>query len=132
QQLSITLRDYSKVFRKCNHLARARKNSHRDSEVPMSRSLLRSLAVVLILFANCLLQAQSTGGRIVGQVTDTSGAVVPGAKITLTNEATGVEYNSQSGGSGDFSVLQLPVGVYTVSADHGSFKKYVRKGVRLE
>src|SRR4051794_11368753 len=98
----------------------------------MSRSLLRSLAVVLILFANCLLQAQSTGGRIVGQVTDTSGAVVPGAKITLTNEATGVEYNSQSGGSGDFSVLQLPVGVYTVTADHGSFKKYVRKGVRLE
>src|SRR3954470_14926165 len=97
----------------------------------MSRSLLRSLAVVLILFANCLLQAQSTGGRIVGQVTDTSGAVVPGAKITLTNEATGVEYNSQSGGSGDFSVLQLPVGVYTVSADHGSFKKYVRKDLSL-
>src|SRR3954469_20270270 len=98
----------------------------------MSRSLLRSLAVVLILFANCLLQAQSTGGRIVGQVTDTSGAVVPGAKITLPNEATGVDYNSQSGGNGDFSVLQLPVGVYTVTVDHGSFKKYVRKGVRLE
>src|SRR3954454_12902634 len=98
----------------------------------MSRSLLRSLAVVLILFANCLLQAQSTGGRIVGQVTDTSGAVVPGAKITLTNEATGVGYNSESGGTGDFSVLQLPVGVYTVTADRGTFKKYVRKGVRLE
>src|SRR4051812_6098740 len=98
----------------------------------MSRSLLRSLPAVLILFATCLLQAQSTGGRIVGRVTDTSGAVVPAAKITLTNEATGVSYNSESGGTGDFSVLQLPVGVYTVTADHGSFKKYVRKGVRLE
>src|SRR4051812_13706075 len=98
----------------------------------MSRSLLRSLPAVLILFATCLLQAQSTGGRIVGRVTDTSGAVVPGAKITLTNEATGVGYNSESGGTGDFSVLQLPVGVYTVTADRGTFKKYVRKGVRLE
>jgi carboxypeptidase family protein len=98
----------------------------------MSRSFLRALAVVGILFTTCLLQAQSTGGRIVGRVTDTSGAVVPGAKITLTNEATGVDYNSQSGGAGDFSVLQLPIGVYTVTADHGSFKKYVRKGVRLE
>ncbi|MFL6299165.1 MAG: TonB-dependent receptor domain-containing protein [Terriglobales bacterium] len=98
----------------------------------MSRSLLRSLPVVAILFITCLLQAQSTGGRIIGRVTDTSGAVVPGAKITLTNEATGVDYNSQSGGNGDFSVLQLPVGVYTVTVDHGSFKKYVRKGVRLE
>src|SRR3954468_21266496 len=98
----------------------------------MSRLLLRSLITVALLFTTCLLQAQSTGGRIVGRVTDTSGAVVPGAKITMTNEATGVDYNSQSGGNGDFFVLQLPVGVYTVTADHGSFKKYVRKGVRLE
>jgi Outer membrane receptor for ferrienterochelin and colicins len=98
----------------------------------MSRSLLRSLPVVLLLFATCLLQAQSTGGRIVGRVTDTSGAVVPGAKVTLTNEATGVNYNAESNGNGDFSALQLPVGIYTITADHGSFKKYVRKGVRLE
>src|SRR3954468_16383458 len=98
----------------------------------MSRSFLRSLLALGILLSCCLMQAQSTGGRIIGRVTDTSGAVVPGAKITLTNEATGVDYNSQSGGNGDISVLQLPVGVYTVTVDHGSFKKYVRKGVRLE
>jgi hypothetical protein len=98
----------------------------------MSRSFLRALAVVGILFTTCLLNAQSTGGRIIGRVTDTSGAVVPGAKITLTNEATGVNYESVSSGAGDFAVLQVPVGVYTVTADHGSFKKYVRKGVRLE
>src|SRR5437868_4327167 len=98
----------------------------------MSRSFLRSLLALAILLTSCLLQGQSTGGRIVGRVTDSSGAVVPGAKVILTNEATGVNYNSQSNGTGDFSVLQLPVGVYTVTVDHGNFKKYVRKGVRLE
>ncbi len=98
----------------------------------MSRSFLRSLLALGILFAVSFMQAQSTGGRIIGSVTDSSGAVVPGAKITLTNQATGVSYNSESTGTGDFSVLQLPVGVYTVTVDHGSFKKYVRKGVRLE
>jgi len=76
--------------------------------------------------------AQSTGGRIIGRVTDTSGAVVPGAKVILTNEATGVDYNSESNGNGDFSVLQVSVGVYTVTVDHSNFKKYVRKGVRLD
>ena len=98
----------------------------------MSRSFLRSLLALAILLTSCLMQAQSTGGRIIGRVTDTSGAVVPGAKVILTNEATGVNYNSQSNGTGDFSVLQLPVGVYTVTVDHGNFKKYVQKGVRLE
>jgi hypothetical protein len=97
----------------------------------MSRSFLRSLLAFGILFTVSFMQAQSTGGRITGRVTDTSGAVVPGAKVTLTNQATGVNYNSESTGTGDFSVLQLPVGVYTVTVDHGSFKKYVRKDVSL-
>src|SRR3954449_13564553 len=98
----------------------------------LPKSFLRSLLAFGILFAVSLMQAQSTGGRIIGRVTDTSGAVVPGAKVILTNEATGVNYNSESNGTGDFSVLQLPVGVYTVNVDHSNFKKYVRKGVRLE
>src|SRR6266850_2582923 len=98
----------------------------------MSRTFLRSLLALGILFTTCFMYAQSTGGRIIGRVTDTSGAVVPGAKVILTNEATGVDYNSESNGNGDFSVLQVPVGIYTVTVDHGNFKKYVRKGVRLE
>src|SRR5882757_2368655 len=98
----------------------------------MSRTFLRSLLALGILFTTCFMYAQSTGGRIIGRVTDTSGAVVPGAKVILTNEATGVDYNSESNGNGDFSVLQVSVGVYTVTVDHSNFKKYVRKGVRLE
>src|SRR3954471_16105228 len=98
----------------------------------MFRSFLRSLLALGILFTVSFMQAQSTGGRIIGRVTDSSGAVVPGAKITLTNQANGVHYNSESTGTGDFSVLQLPVGVYTVTVDHGSFKKYVRKDVGVE
>ena len=98
----------------------------------MSRTFLRSLLALGILFTTCFMYAQSTGGRIIGRVTDTSGAVVPGAKVILTNEATGVDYNSESNGNGDFSVLQVPVGIYTVTVDHSNFKKYVRTGVRLE
>jgi hypothetical protein len=95
-----------------------------------------ALRVVLISFAVAMCSvcvfAQSTGGRIVGHVTDPTGANIPGATITLTENATGAVHTSQTNGSGEYSVLQLPVGVYDVVVEHSGFKQNVRKGVRLE
>ncbi len=96
-------------------------------------SRLGGLAVLLIAaglasFAN----AQSTGGRIRGTVTDTSGASVTGASVTLLNEANGAQRATQSGGNGEYVFLEVPVGMYTMEAQQAGFKKYVSKGVTLE
>ena len=91
------------------------------------------LAVLLIAagFAN-FANAQSTGGRIRGTVTDMSGASVTGATVTLRNEANGAQRETQSGGNGEYVFLEVPVGMYTMEAQQAGFKKYVSKGVTLE
>ncbi|MEQ1353791.1 MAG: carboxypeptidase regulatory-like domain-containing protein [Candidatus Acidiferrum sp.] len=96
-------------------------------------SRLGGLSILLIAagmasFAN----AQSTGGRIRGTVTDTSGAAITGATVTLLNEANGAQRDAQSGGNGEYGFLEVPVGTYTMQAQQAGFKKYVNKGVTLE
>src|SRR6202790_2804097 len=71
--------------------------------------------------------AQSTGGRIRGTVTDPSGGAVTGAKLTLTNEANGTQRDTQSGGSGEYIFLEVPVGTYQIEVSQQGFKKYLHK-----
>jgi len=75
--------------------------------------------------------AQSTGGRIRGTVTDPSGAAVVGAKVTLINEATNTPKEAETGSNGEYLFLEVPVGSYEVDVNQTGFKKYVRKGVVL-
>src|SRR5271170_4128904 len=68
-------------------------------------------------------RAQDITGRISGTVTDTTGAVVVGASVTVTNEATGVSLPPFSTNSSGFFVADdLPVGSYTVTASAKGFK----------
>jgi hypothetical protein len=63
------------------------------------------------------------GASLEGTVTDKSGAVVAGANVTATNQATGVSRNTATGESGFYRITGLPPGNYTVSVDAGNFKK---------
>jgi hypothetical protein len=90
------------------------------------------LAVALLFVFSGLLPAQSTGGRIVGRVSDPSGAVVANVKVTLVNDATGVSTTAQTNDSGDYSFLQVSVGSYHVQFDLSGFKKNVRRGVAVD
>ena len=76
--------------------------------------------------------AQSTGGRIIGRVTDPSGAVIPDATVTITNDATGVSNHTQSNKSGDYSFPTVAVGTYTIEFEATGFKKLTRKQVALD
>ncbi len=76
--------------------------------------------------------AQSTGGRIRGTVTDPSGGAVSGAKVTLTNEATNIARDVQTGANGEYLFLEVPVGTYEIDVTQQSFKKYVHKGLALD
>ncbi len=75
--------------------------------------------------------AADTNGRIKGTASDPSGAVVAGAKITATNIATGVTFQTVTGSDGVYLFPQLPVGTYSVSANASGFKRYDATGIML-
>lgn len=93
-----------------------------------------ALASVLCLSLFCTenLAAQQATAQLVGTIKDSSGAVIPGAKVTLTNADTNVSRNINSDKNGDFAFTLIPIGTYQVSVEHTGFSKYVQHGIRLE
>ncbi|HXS76882.1 MAG TPA: carboxypeptidase regulatory-like domain-containing protein [Terracidiphilus sp.] len=89
--------------------------------------ILRVSALLLLLLAisgEVFGQAGATG-TILGTVTDPSGAVVPNAKITVTNTATKVSFQTVTNSAGDFNAPALNPGTYTVAAEARGFQKAV-------
>jgi outer membrane receptor protein involved in Fe transport len=66
--------------------------------------------------------AQATTGSIYGRVADASQAVIPGAEVTAIGDRTGVSYRSSSDGLGNFTILNLPPGPYTVEVKKEGFE----------
>jgi hypothetical protein len=79
--------------------------------------------VVLVLSAAFGASGQATSGRISGTVTDSSGAVIPNAAVTVTNSATNLVRTTQTDDSGFYTVTNLPVGTYSVQVERTGFKK---------
>lgn len=84
---------------------------------------LFSLALVVLLSESA--RAQQTLGSINGTVKDASGAVVQGAKVTVSNTGTNLELTSMSNNEGSFSFVDLPLGTYAVTFTADGFKKGV-------
>src|SRR6266852_4855937 len=76
-------------------------------------TLLKSVAVSL--FVSGVILAQTSTSQITGTVRDSTGAVVPGAQVTATNEETGVAYRQQTTPAGLFAFPALAVGRYTIA-----------------
>ena len=83
------------------------------------------------LFCGAFSQAQLTTGTISGSVTDPTGAVVPGATVTVKNLATGIARTTTAGENGRYEVPNLPVGDYEVTAGMTGFQTSVRSGIAL-
>jgi hypothetical protein len=82
--------------------------------------------VALLLCALALpAWAQLDTGSIVGVVQDKSGALLPDAKVTVTNTRTGRVYEAQTNGTGQYEVPGLPASVYKVAVEHSGFKSRV-------
>ncbi len=71
-------------------------------------------------------------GTIVGTVTDSSGAVIPQAKVTAIRDATQVAQSTVTGGGGTFAIPHLDVGTYTVKVDAGGFSSQTITGITLD
>jgi hypothetical protein len=89
------------------------------------------LAFVLAVGAVSLF-GQGNTGTILGTVTDQSGAVVPRAKVTVTNVQTGVATNTETDSVGEYAVRFIPAGQYRIDADLTGFKKLVRENIQLD
>jgi hypothetical protein len=75
---------------------------------------------------------QLTSGNLVGNVFDPSGATIPNASVTVTNEATGVQNKTTTTGSGEYRFSNLPVGSYTLTVQATGFEKSEKKGVAVQ
>ncbi len=87
---------------------------------------------VLVLLAAGFVAAQTSEARILGTVYDSTGAVIVGAKITITNTATGVSRQLTTTSAGEYVAPNLEPGPYTVSATAAGFKKTVSTQFTLE
>jgi hypothetical protein len=92
------------------------------TSVNLKRYLLLYLAVAMLPM---LALGQMYFGGIVGTVTDPSGAAIPGASITIVNTGTAASFHVTTNAQGDYEMMHLVPGVYTVTSEMKGFKKTV-------
>src|SRR6266404_3742909 len=102
----------------------------KDLYIGLNGKPFRFVCELFVMFAAAISgNAQSTGGRVRGTVTDASGGAITGAKLLLTNEANGTQRDAESGANGDYIFLEVQVGTYQIEVTQQGFKKYFRKGL---
>jgi len=98
---------------------------------------MRSYRFVVLLSLYVLVSCglgwtQSASASILGRVTDSQGAALADAKITVTNVATQVVSKTTTDSEGNYRVLALPIGTYTVTAEHEGFATLITEPRKLE
>ncbi len=96
------------------------------TRLPSAKLLLPIM--VLSLAATCFAQTATLTGR----VTDSTESVIPGTKITITNEATAAAREGESNQTGYYTVPLLPPGQYHIVVEQDGFKTIIRDGINLE
>jgi hypothetical protein len=91
---------------------------------------LSGLSLFLLLLASPV-KAQAVSGTISGTVTDQAGAAVPDATVVATNTATGISGTKVTNSAGAFSFVDLPIGIYDITASKSNFQTMKIAGVRL-
>src|SRR5438093_9355440 len=89
-------------------------------------------APCVLLFSVSIVFGQTARGTITGTVSDVTSAVIPGVSITAINSETLSRYETISTETGNYTLAQLPAGVYGLSVELPGFKKYVRQGITVQ
>ena len=98
----------------------------------MMRPILGSLFVLCVLGFSHALMGQAVNGTILGTVTDSSGAVVANASVTIDLTGQSVQHTSITNESGNFTEPDLPAGTYTITVVAKGFKKETRQNIILD
>jgi len=93
--------------------------------------LARNASVLLctLLLVSLGLFGQAESGTVSGTITDNTGAVVPGATVTMTSVNTGQTRSTVSGSAGEYAIPSLRPDTYNITVEHEGFQKYSRKVV---
>jgi hypothetical protein len=91
-----------------------------------------TLVIIFVFFVLDLSLMAQTQGRITGRVTDSSGAVIVGAKVTIENRGTQVKRSLDTNSSGDYVAPGIEPGTYSISVEAPNFRKVVRERVQVE
>ena len=87
--------------------------------------------VIALMAVTGMLHGQAVTGSMLGTVTDSSGAAVPAAKVTITEVKTGIGRTTETNASGNYSFPALEPGSYRVAVEHTGFRTSVREAVDL-
>ncbi|HEX8181501.1 MAG TPA: carboxypeptidase regulatory-like domain-containing protein [Pyrinomonadaceae bacterium] len=98
----------------------------------MARTIRTLCCLLLGALLAAAVAAQTSTSSITGTVTDANGAVVPGATVTATNEATGVVQTQTTTDAGLFAFPSVPVGAYTIKVERAGFKTTQKTGNILQ
>ena len=90
------------------------------------------LVLAALIFLPVASFAQLVSGNLTGTIYDPTGAIVPNATVVVHNDATGVENTATSTSAGEYHVVNLPAGTYTVTVTAPGFAKVELKGVQVE
>ena len=96
-----------------------------------SRFARRALALLAVVCLATLASAQTSSGQITGRVLDPAGAVVVGAQVTLTNQATSDTRTTTTDDKGTFTFVALQPGTFTVSVIAPNFKQLDKRDIHL-
>ena len=100
-------------------------------QIPWIAAAIGIVIACLVLTAPRALHAQASAG-LTGTVTDTSGAVISTAHITITNQGTSIQSKAITSSAGTYSLKGLLPGRYSIAVDAAGFKKAVQKDVTVE
>ena len=89
------------------------------------------LALALVLFSATAALASITGS-VTGVVTDATGSVIQGAKVTATNTETGISSSAITNAAGSYSFPNLPIGRYSVRVEANGFSEFQETGIVLD
>ena len=92
----------------------------------------RVLLILALAVSVAPIAAQTIRGALTGTVTDSTGALVPGAAVTATNRDTGISETAVSNAQGSYTIPLVAPGAYQITAELQGFKRYVRDGVVVE
>ena len=98
----------------------------------IAKSALKLKCIVLLLLATLTVSAQIYTGSVTGVVDDPSGAVVPGARITLTETSRNYNYSATTDATGRYSLRSLPPGTYTLRVESAGFSPFQRTNIVVD
>src|ERR1017187_7967636 len=97
------------------------------------RELARISAIVAVLMCGtCDLLAQVDAGAILGTVKDSSGRIIPGAKVTVINDETGVVVTGTTNSTGEYTFAPIKIGIYSLTAEFTGFQRVAHTHVTVQ